>query len=129
MCYFNIDALSRFLYTWDNRKEENDFNTDYTFTNFHGGLFMKQISKHFYYDDNITIFWNGDKIFNVFRDEVLINSFEEQETLTPQKAELIADDWLAEKLQDELLDHADIYTIDPDDFDGDGEIELEPDHA
>ena len=102
MCYFNIDALSRFLYTWDNRKEENDFNTDYTFTNFHGGLFMKQISKHFYYDDNITIIWNGDKIFNVFRDEVLINSFEEQETLTPQKAELIADDWLAEKLQDKL---------------------------
>jgi len=32
-------------------------------------------------------------------------------------------------LQDEMLDHADIYTIDPDDFDGDGEIELEPDHA
>ena len=87
------------------------------------------ISKNFYYDDNITIFWDGDKIFNVLRDEVLIDSFEEQETLTPQKAELIADDWLAEKLQDEMLDHADIYTIDPDDFDGDGEIELEPDHA
>ena len=67
------------------------------------------ISKHFYYDDNITIFWDGDKIFNVLRDEVLIDSFEEQETLTPAKAELIADDWLAEKLQDEMLDHADIY--------------------
>tara|TARA_Y100001963_G_C6521204_1_gene326658 strand:+ start:338 stop:577 length:240 start_codon:yes stop_codon:yes gene_type:complete len=67
------------------------------------------ISKYFYYDDNITIFWDGDKIFNVLRDEVLIDSFEEQETLTPAKAELIADEWLADVLQDEMLDHADIY--------------------
>jgi hypothetical protein len=67
------------------------------------------ISKYFYYDDNITIFWDGDKIFNVLRDEVLIHSFEEQKTLTPAKAELIADEWLADVLQDEMLDHADIY--------------------
>ena len=67
------------------------------------------ISKYFYYDDNITIFWDGDKIFNVLRDEVLIDSFEEQKTLTPAKAELIADEWLADVLQDEMLDHADIY--------------------
>tara|TARA_R100001163_G_C5017192_1_gene161131 strand:- start:472 stop:789 length:318 start_codon:yes stop_codon:yes gene_type:complete len=81
----------------------------------------------FHYENNVIIEWNEDKIFNVFRDEVLINSFEEQETPTPKKAELIADEWLADVLQDELLDHADIYTIDPDDFDGDGEIKLEPD--
>jgi hypothetical protein len=89
----------------------------------------KNISKNFYYDDNIIVHWNGDKIFNVLRDEVLIDSFEEHETLTPAKAELIADDYLADALQEEMLDHADIYTIDPDDFDGDGEIELELDHA
>ena len=81
----------------------------------------------FHYENNVIIEWNEDKIFNVFRDEVLINSFAEQETPTPKKAELIADEWLADELQDELLDHADIYTIDPDDFDGDGEIKLEPD--
>ena len=101
-----------FLYTWDNRKEENDFtsNTIYTIINFRGGLSMtKDISKNFYYDDNIIVHWNGDKIFNVFRDEVLIDSFEEHETLTPAKAELIADDYLADALQEEMLDHADIY--------------------
>ena len=94
-----------FLYTWDNRKEENDFSTDYTFNNFNGG--SMNISKHFYYDDNITIFWDGDKIFNVLRDEVLIDSFEEQETLTPAKAELIADEFIQESLQDEMFRDAD----------------------
>ena len=94
-----------FLYTWDNRKEENDFSTDYTFNNFNGGLSMIK----FEYENDVSIEWDEGKIFNVFRDEVLIDSFEEQETLTPAKAELIADDWLAEKLQDEMLDHADIY--------------------
>jgi len=81
----------------------------------------------FHYENNISIEWDEDKIFNVLRDEVLINSFAEQETPTPKKAELIADEWLADVLQDEMLDHADIYTINPDDFDGDGEIKLEPD--
>ena len=61
----------------------------------------------FHYENNVIIEWNEDKIFNVLRDEVLINSFEEQETPTPKKAELIADEWLADVLQDELLDHAD----------------------
>ena len=107
-----VDAWRVFLYTWDNRKEENDFtsNTIYTIINFRGGLSMtKDISKNFYYDDNIIVHWNGDKIFNVLRDEVLIDSFEEHETLTPAKAELIADDYLADALQEEMLDHADIY--------------------
>tara|TARA_R110000824_G_scaffold381826_1_gene574825 strand:- start:182 stop:418 length:237 start_codon:yes stop_codon:yes gene_type:complete len=61
----------------------------------------------FHYENNVIIEWNEDKIFNVLRDEVLINSFAEQETPTPKKAELIADEWLADVLQDELLDHAD----------------------
>ena len=63
----------------------------------------------FHYENNVIIEWNEDKIFNVLRDEVLINSFEEQETPTRKKAELIADEWLADVLQDELLNHADIY--------------------
>ena len=83
----------------------------------------------FEYENDVSIEWDEGKIFNVFRDEVLINSFAEQETPTREKAHIIADEWLADVLQEEMLDHADIYTIDPDDFDGDGEIELEPDHA
>ena len=83
----------------------------------------------FEYENDVSIEWDEGKIFNVFRDEVLINSFAEQETPTREKAHIIADEWLADVLQDEMLDHADIYTIDSDDFDGDGEIELEPDHA
>jgi len=63
----------------------------------------------FEYENNVSIEWDEDKIFNVFRDEVLINSFAEQETPTRKKAELIADEWLADVLQDEMLDHADIY--------------------
>ena len=96
-----------FLYTWDNRKEENDFtsNTIYTIINFRGGLSMIK----FEYENDVSIEWDEDKIFNVFRDEVLINSFAEHETPTREKAEIIADEWLADKLQDEMLDHADIY--------------------
>ena len=63
----------------------------------------------FHYENNVIIEWNEDKIFNVLRDEVLINSFAEQETPTRKKAELIADEWLADVLQEEMLDHADIY--------------------
>ena len=83
----------------------------------------------FEYENDITIKWDTDKTFVVCRDGVTINSFEERETLTLEKAQLIADEWLGDMLQEEMLDHADIYTIDPDDFDGDGEIEIEPDHA
>ena len=83
----------------------------------------------FLYEDDITITWDTDKTFVVCRDGVTINSFAERETLTVEKARLIADEWLGDMLQEEMLDHADIYTIDPEDFDGDGEIEIEPDHA
>ena len=89
----------------DNRKEENDFNTDYTFNNFNGGLSMIK----FEYENDVSIEWDEGKIFNVFRDEVLINSFAEHETPTREKAHIIADEWLADVLQDEMLDHADIY--------------------
>ena len=63
----------------------------------------------FEYENDVSIEWDEGKIFNVFRDEVLINSFAEQETPTREKAHIIADEWLADVLQDEMLDHADIY--------------------
>ena len=46
----------------------------------------------FYYDDNISIYWDTDKTFVVCRDSVTINSFAERETLTLEKAQLIADE-------------------------------------
>ena len=92
-----------FLYTWDNRKEENDFNTDYTFINFYGGLYMIK----FEYENDVSIEWDEGKIFNVFRDEVLINSFAEQETPTREKAHIIADEFIQESLQDEMFRDAD----------------------
>lgn len=61
----------------------------------------------FYYDDNISIYWDTDKTFVVCRDGVTINSFKERETLTLEKAQLIADEWLGDMLQEEMLDHAD----------------------
>ena len=45
----------------------------------------------FTYEDNIAVNWDGDKIFNITRDSVIIDSFEEQETPTLEKANIIAD--------------------------------------
>jgi hypothetical protein len=61
----------------------------------------------FTYEDNIAVNWDGDKIFNVTRDHVLIDSFEEQETPTLKKANIIADEYIQESLQDEMLRDAD----------------------
>jgi len=58
---------------------------------------------------HITITWDTDKTFVVCWVGVRINSFEEHETLTMEKARLIADEWLGDMLQEEMLDHADIY--------------------
>tara|TARA_R100001594_G_C3844155_1_gene216656 strand:- start:48 stop:278 length:231 start_codon:yes stop_codon:yes gene_type:complete len=63
----------------------------------------------FTYEDNIAVNWDGDKIFNITRDSVIIDSFEEQETPTLKKANIIADEYIQELLQEEMLDHADIY--------------------
>ena len=70
----------------------------------------------FLYEDDITIKWDTDKTFVVCRDGVTINSFEEQETLTMEKARLIADEWLGDMLQEEMLDHADEMYNEEDDW-------------
>ena len=61
----------------------------------------------FEYENDVSIEWDEDKIFNVFRDEVLINSFAEQETPTREKAHIIADEFIQESLQDEMFRDAD----------------------
>ncbi len=44
-----------------------------------------------------------------------------------EQAQKSADEWMEEQLEEEKLKDADTYTINPDDFDGDGEIEINPD--
>ena len=65
----------------------------------------------FLYEDDITIKWDTDKTFVVCRDGVTINSFEERETLTLEKAQLIADEWLGNMLQEEMLDNVDYWEM------------------
>ena len=69
----------------------------------------------FTYEDNIAVNWDGDKIFNITRDSVIIDSFEEQETPTLKKANIIADEYIQESLQDEMFRDADEMQ-DQDDF-------------
>ena len=67
--------------------------------------------KWFFYDENVSIFWDGDKLFQVQNDRKIVDSFEELETVTTvEKAEQIADGYMAEKLQEEMLDNADWST-------------------
>ena len=61
----------------------------------------------FTYEDNIAVNWDGLKTFNVTRDRVVIDSFEEQEIPTLKKANIIADEYIQESLQDEMLRDAD----------------------
>ena len=61
----------------------------------------------FYYDDDISIYWNRSKTFNVYSDGKEINCFMVMETMTPKQAEENADEWLEEQLQEEMLDNAD----------------------
>ena len=64
--------------------------------------------KWFFYDNDVAIFWDGDKMFQVQNDGKIVDSFTENETIaTGEKAEQIADEYVAEKLQEEMLDNAD----------------------
>jgi hypothetical protein len=73
----------------------------------------------FEYENDVSIEWDEGKIFNVLRDEVLIDSFAEQETPTREKAHIIADEFIQESLQDEMLRDADTMQ------DQDDEIEFQ----
>ena len=61
----------------------------------------------FLYEDDIIITWDTDKTFVVCRDGVTINSFAERETLTLEKARLIADEWIEDRRQEEMSDQLD----------------------
>ena len=69
----------------------------------------KYIGQWFFYDDDISIYWNRGNTFNVYQDQKEVNCFTVMETLTPKRAELVADEWLAEQLEEEKLRHADDF--------------------
>ena len=62
----------------------------------------------FFYDNDVSIYWNRSKTFNVYSDGKEINCFTINESMTPKQAEENADEWLAERLQEEMLDNADM---------------------
>jgi len=61
----------------------------------------------FYYDNDVSIYWNRSKTFEVYSDGKEINCFTVNESMTPKQAEENADEWLEEQLQEEMLDNAD----------------------
>ena len=61
----------------------------------------------FHYDNDVSIYWNRSKTFNVYSDGKEINCFTVMETMTPKQAEENADEWLEEQLQEEMLENAD----------------------
>ena len=63
----------------------------------------------FFYDDDISIHWNRKNEFNVYQKHEKKNSFTVVGTMTPKRAELVADEWLAEQLEEEKLRHADAF--------------------
>ena len=62
----------------------------------------------FFYDDDISIYWNRSKTFNVYSDGKEVNCFTVNESMTPKQAEENSDEWLAEQLQEEMVDNADL---------------------
>ena len=62
----------------------------------------------FYYDNDVSIYWNRSKTFNVYSDGKEVNCFTVNETMTPKQAEENSDEWLAEQLQEEMVDNADL---------------------
>ena len=66
--------------------------------------------KWFFYDNDIAIFWDGDRMFQVQNDGKIVDSFEENETVTTvEKAEEIADEHMAKISQEEMVSHADTF--------------------
>ena len=61
----------------------------------------------FYYDNDVSIYWNRSKTFNVYSDGKEVNCFTVNETMTSKQAEENADEWLTERLQEEMVDNAD----------------------
>ena len=63
----------------------------------------------FFYDNDISIYWNRSHTFNVYSDGNEVDCFTVNETMTPKDAEFQADEWLEEQLEEEKREHAPAY--------------------
>ena len=61
----------------------------------------------FKYEDDIEIEWNGSATFNVFNGGRNVNCFTDYSAKTMEQAQVIADEWLEEQLEEEQLRNAD----------------------
>jgi len=62
----------------------------------------------FFYDDDISIYWNRSNTFNVYINDQEINCFTVMESMTPNQAEEQADEWLSEQLEEEKRENFDV---------------------
>ena len=62
----------------------------------------------FFYDDDISIYWNRSNTFNVYNGDQEINCFTVMESMTPNQAEEQADEWLSEQLEEEKRENFDV---------------------
>ena len=60
-----------------------------------------------YPDHQVEIEWNGSATFNVFNGGRNVNCFTDYSAKTMEQAQKSSDEWLAEQLQEEMLDNAD----------------------
>ena len=63
----------------------------------------------FYYDNEISIYWNRSHTFNVYSNGNEVDCFTVNETMTSKDAEFQADEWLEEQLEEEKREHAPAY--------------------
>jgi hypothetical protein len=61
----------------------------------------------FWYENDISIYWNRSNTFYVYNGDKEINCFTVNETMTSKQAEEQADAWLEYELEEEKLRHAD----------------------
>jgi hypothetical protein len=61
----------------------------------------------FFYDDDISIYWNRSNTFNVWNNGKEVNCFTVMESMTPEQAEVQADEWLDEQLEEEKRNNSD----------------------
>jgi len=76
---------------------------------YYGGNMSKYNGLWFFYDDDISIYWNRSHTFNVYVDKNEVNCFTVMESMTPKQAEEQADEWLEYELEEEKLRHADAF--------------------
>ena len=61
----------------------------------------------FHYDNDISIYWNRSHTFNVWNNGKEVNCFTVMESMTPEQAEVQADEWLDEQLEEEKRNNSD----------------------